>query len=1241
MIKRIYTAKKREWATSSQRLLREINSFVGINATDLIEFIRYDIEGLPSGCYEQAKTTIFSQPPLDLVYEEELPALPDYKLLAIENLPGQFNQRADSATKCLQLLTKDNSPIVTSAAIYAFAGVSEAELAKITAYLVNPVESRLASMQKPDTLKDNFPKAEPVKTIAGFIEWNKEKLEEYFATEGFAMSFADLKFVQDYFIGEKRNPTVTELKVIDTYWSDHCRHTTFNAKLSISIDSNNQHIHNAFELYKELFEKHNAKRKDKYHSLMDIATIAVKELSLQGALANLDISDEINACSIEVDVDVDGSSEKWLIMFKNETHNHPTEIEPFGGASTCLGGAIRDPLSGRVYVYQAMRITGSGDPREAIEDTLAGKLPQRAITTRAAQGYSSYGNQIGVSAGLLKEFYNSRFKAKRLETGYVIGGAPKENIKREKPKSGDVIILLGGATGRDGCGGATSSSKAHDDMSAETCGAEVQKGNPLIERNILRLFRNKQAANLIIKCNDFGAGGGSVAIGELADFLDIDLDAVPPKYAGLDGTELAISESQERMAVVVNKDNAELFIALASQENLDAVEVAKVTRSGKMRMFWQGDLIVDLKREFLNTNGVRQEAEAQITEHVDNYFSKDCIKIAEQAVSNPRQAILDCLSALSVCSQKGIGDMFDSTIGAASVLLPYGGKHQLTPSIIMAAKPPVKGETNTVTASSYGYPVDLLEISPFTGAVYSIVLALNKLIASGIPASTIRLSLQEYFMKLGTDKLRWGQPVAALLGALYAQINLNVAAIGGKDSMSGSFNELDVPPSLIAFAVGIGSAEKLISNVFYPGQKIYRLPLVRDNEFMPDFRYLKKLYGLINANIEMGNVVAGTVVENNVASTLAVSLMGEGAGFAFANADKDLFKPYYGDFILAIEDIEEFSLAKTEYLGVANDTGVLSGGNFEISFAELQDAFTAPLESIFPTVPPLAQGQASNLSYISGEFYQAKNLIAKPHVFIPIFPGTNGEYDLAKAFTRAGADVKSKVMKNRSSADIAQTISCFKKSIAESEIVAFPAGASLGGEPNGAGKYIAALFRERELADALIDLLYKRDGLILGIGDGFHALIKLGLLPYGKITRQTETAPTLTLNTIGHYISTIARVRIASNKGAWLCGAKVGDIYHTPISHNEARFICNEATLQELIDNGQIATQYVDFEGNATLKAPYNPSGSAMATEGLLSPDGRIFGKMGHSERIGKDLYKNVHGSCDMKVFENGVNYFK
>jgi len=1241
MIKRIFVTKKKEWATSSQRLRKELNSCLAINATDLIEFIRYDIDGLTDKDYEQVLATIFSQPPLDLVYEEELPSLPNYELLAIEILPGQFNQRADSATKSLQLITKDFSPIVKSATIYAIAGVSQDELVKVTSYLLNPVESRLASMQKPDTLQDNFPDPEPVKTIEGFVEWSEKGLQEYFETEGFAMSFADLKFVQDYFISEKRNPTVTELKVIDTYWSDHCRHTTFNTKLFIDIDSENQHIHNAFELYKELFEKHNAKRKDKYYSLMDIATIAAKELSSQGELANLDISDEINACSIEVDVDVDGKSEKWLVMFKNETHNHPTEIEPFGGASTCLGGAIRDPLSGRVYVYQAMRITGSADPREAIEDTLTGKLPQRTITTKAAQGYSSYGNQIGVSAGLLKEFYNPRFAAKRLEAGYVIGGAPKENIRREKPRTGDVIVLVGGATGRDGIGGATSSSKAHDDMSAETCGAEVQKGNPLIERNILRLFRNKQASNLIIKCNDFGAGGVSVAIGELADSLDINLDAVPLKYAGLDGTEIAISESQERMAVVIGKDDVELFIALASDENLDATVVAKVTKSGRMRMHWKGELIVDLKREFLNTNGTTQEAKAQIAEQVDNYFSEKCTQIAEISTDNPKQAILGCLSSLAACSQKGISNMFDSTVGGSSVLLPYGGKHQLTPSLIMASKPPVDGQTNTVTASTFGYPVELLELSPFTGSVYSIVLALNKLVASGIPASTIRLSLQEYFMKLGEDKLRWGQPVAALLGALYAQINLNVAAIGGKDSMSGSFNEIDVPPSLITFAVGIGSSEKIISNVFYPGQKIYRLPLVRDNDFMPDFKYLKKLYGLINANIEMGNVIAGSVVETNIVNTLATSLMGEGAGFAFANVDKELFKPYYGDFILAIEDIEKFKLAKTEYLGVTNDTGVFSGGNFEISYKELKDAFTAPLESVFPTVAPLAKGEINNISYSSSKAYKAKNLIAKPRVFIPIFPGSNGEYDLIRAFSRAGADVKSEVMLNRTVDQINQTIACFKKIIAESEIVAFPAGACLGGEPNGAGKYINALFREPELANAIEELLLKRDGLMLGIGDGFQALVKLGLLPYGKIMAQAIDAPALTLNSIGHYISTIARVRIASNNGAWLCNMKAGDVYHTPISNAEARFVCNDTALQDLIKNGQIATQYVDFEDNATLLAPFNPSGSTMAIEGLVSADGRIFGKMGHAERIGKDLYKNVPGNYDMKLFENGVDYFK
>jgi phosphoribosylformylglycinamidine synthase len=1242
MIKRIYSAKRGEYAVQADKLLRQINSFVGVSATDLKIFIRYDIQGLSEEYYEKAKSLIFSEAPLDCVYDETLPDLPGYKLIAIEILPGQYDQRADSARACLQLLTKGEPAKVRCATVYAISGINDEELNKIKGYLINPVESRPSEEKKPESLASNFPAAEPVKTISGFIDLTEEGLKEYFAREGFAMSFADLKFVQSYFKEEKRNPTVTELKVIDTYWSDHCRHTTFNAKLTkIEIDSDNEHIQKAYDLYRELYEKHNSKRKDKYASLMDIATISIKELSSQGFLDNLDVSDEINACSVEVDVDVNGRIEKWLIMFKNETHNHPTEIEPFGGASTCLGGAIRDPLSGRVYVYQAMRLTGCADPRESLEDTLAGKLPQRVITTKAAEGYSSYGNQIGVASGQVREIYNNRFKAKRMEAGYVIGGAPKENVRREKPKAGDVVILLGGDTGRDGCGGATSSSKAHDDMSMEKCGAEVQKGNPLLERNILRLFRNKKAARLIIKCNDFGAGGVSVAIGELADSLDINLNAVPVKYEGLDGTELAISESQERMAVVVNKDDAEEFIALAAEENLNAVEVAKVTRSGRMRMQWNDEIIVDLKRDFLNTNGVRQEVEAKISEHVDSYMTPEYEEILKVAHKDPKQAILQGLSSLSCCSQKGLAEMFDSTIGASCVLVPYGGVHQLTPAMVMAAKPPVDGETNTVTVSSYGYPVSLLEKSPFCGSVYSVILSINKLIAAGVPLNTIRLTFQEYFMKLGEDKLRWGQPLAALLGALYTQINLNVASIGGKDSMSGSFNELDVPPSLISFAMGIANSEKVISNVFKAGQKIYRIPLERDKDFIPDFKHLKKLYALINANIEMGNVTAAAVVENSPVITLATGLLGEGAGFAFAKVNEDLLKPFYGDFILAIEDIEKFNLINTEYLGVANDTGVLSGGNFEISFSEMVSAYTSTLEEIFPSKAQNPEIETPNLNYIVKETYKSRNLIAKPRVFIPLFPGTNGEYDMERAFSRAGAEVRSLVLKTRSALDIAASLAALKKGIAESEMLAFAGGLSGGGEPDGTAKFIATLFNHAELKEAVLDLLFKRDGLALGIGEGFKALLKLGLLPFGEMREQTPASPTLAPNTIGRHISSVVSLRVASNKGAWLNGLNVGDIYKAPVSHAEGRFVCEEKLLQELIDNGQIAAQYVDLQGNATMQPPYNPNGSTLAIEGLISPDGRIYGKMGHIERIGKDLYKNVQGKFDMRIFESGVKYFK
>ncbi len=973
---------------------------------------------------------------------------------------------------------------------------------------------------------------------------------------------------------------------------------------------------------------------------MDIATIAAKKLRKTGALDNLDISDEINACSVEVDVDNDGKNEKWLIMFKNETHNHPTEIEPFGGAATCLGGAIRDPLSGRTYVYQAMRVTGAADPTEKIENTLKGKLPQRVISRTAAEGYSSYGNQIGLATGLVSEMYHPRYKAKRLETGYVIGGAPKENIVRTKPKSGDLILLVGGETGRDGCGGATGSSKAHTEDSINECGAEVQKGNPLTERKLQRLFRRADVSRMIIKCNDFGAGGVSVAVGELANSLDIHLDKVPKKYAGLNTTELAISESQERMAVVINKNNLKKFIQLCGEENVNAVSIAEVTSSGKMRMFFNGKAVVDIKREFLDTNGVKQTTSATICERTISILTDENKQIIKTSKYDIKKAVLKDLSSLNVCSQKGMIEMFDSTIGASSVFMPLGGKYQLTPNIVMAAKPPVSGETNTATVSSYGCPVHLLEKSPFKGAIYSIVLSINKLVATGVGHTTIRLSLQEFFKRLRDDPKRWGSVTSALLGALYAQYHLGTAAIGGKDSMSGSFNELDVPPTLISFAMGVGKADTLISNVFTKGQKLFRIKLKRDKYFVPDFKYLKKLYNILNINIEKGNIEAATVVERNIMTDLIKSLVGEGSGISFAKTKIDMFTPAYGDFIVAVNDIEELNIEETEYIGIVDDTGLIKGADFVLTQEEVVDNFTSKLEKIFPTTA-FAEGEAKVFDYVVNETYKCKTKIAKPKIFLPVFPGTNCEYDTERKFKLAGGETDTIIVKNLSTNDIKQTIEKFAQTIRKSQIIAFPGGFSGGDEPEGSGKFIATTFRNPVIADAVYDLLQKRDGLILGICNGFQALVKLGLLPYGELRELDENSPTLTYNNIYRHVSSIANIRVSSNLSPWLNAVNVGDVFKVAISHGEGKFVASPSEIEKIVENGQIATQYVDLNGKVTMNSPHNPNGSMLGIEGITSPDGRIFGKMGHAERIGNNLYKNIGGVFDMKIFESGIRYFQ
>ena len=1245
MVKRIFVEKKEGYNVSAKKTTADIKNVVGINVDEVREFIRYDIEDLDEEVYAKAKTTIFSEQPVDNLYEE-LPDLKEYKLLVVEYLPGQYDQRADSAMQCVQLLSMAKRPLIKCAKLYAIKGADDKGFEKIKKYIINPVESREGSMEIPATLEQEVQLNLTVPVIEGFIDMSDEQIAEYHKKTGFAMSKEDLAFVRDYFKGEKRNPTESEIKVIDTYWSDHCRHTTFATELTdIKIDSNNPHVQKALDLYRDLYEEFNSKREDKYPCLMDIATIAVKKLKKEGKLDNLDVSDEINACSVEVDVDVDGKPQKWLIMFKNETHNHPTEIEPFGGAATCLGGAIRDPLSGRTYVYQAMRVTGSGDPTQDISTTLKGKLPQRVITKTAAAGYSSYGNQIGLSTGLVAEMYHENYRAKRLETGYVIAGAPKENVVRRKPVKGDIIVLLGGETGRDGCGGATGSSKAHTEKSVEVCGAEVQKGNPPTERKIQRLFRNKEVAQLIVKCNDFGAGGVSVAIGELADSLDIYLDKVPKKYEGLSGTELAISESQERMAVVLDKNDVEKFIEFSAKENLQATAVAEVTDNGRMRMFYAGNVIVDLKRKFLDTNGVKQRQNAHVDDNVSNYMDKLNEK-TEQLFDKGEfdQAVLSELSRLNVCSTKGLGEMFDGTIGAASVLMPFGGKYQLTPAIAMASKPPVEGFTDTATVSTYGCSPQLMTSSPFTGAIYSILLSLSKQVACGVDVKTVRLSLQEYFKRLNQDADRWGQPLAALLGALYAQIGFGVGAIGGKDSMSGTFEHIDVPPTLISFAMGIHKASKIITNTFdykSGAKNIWHIAIPKDEYGIPDFAKTLALYDAIKDECASGKIKAINVVEEGgVVASVFKACMGNKEGTDWNELSEDLFAPAFGDFVVLADEIGKLKEFDAQLVAVLNGTHTADLCGKELKMDVAAQSFEGTLDNVFPTTAP-ASGEVQNLIFCARKQPHVARNIVKPQVFIPVFPGTNCEYDTARAFERAGAKANILVIKNRSSKDIEDSAKEIVKALSQSQIIAFPGGFSGGDEPDGSGKFIATTFKNPRIAEAVMELLYKRDGLALGICNGFQALIKLGLVPYGDIREQTPQAPTLTFNNISRHVSTMVNIRIATNKSPWLSKVHVDDVFTVPVSHGEGRFVASKEELDKIIKNGQVATQYVDMTRNATMQSPFNPNGSMYAIEGIISPDGRVLGKMGHSERLDKDLYKNVEGNYDMKLFESGVDYFK
>ena len=1251
-VKRIFVEKRKGFDVEAVNLLADLKQNLGIKNAEAVRIInRYDISGLDGESFEKAKNTILSETNADTVYDEKISIGDEFKVFAMEYLPGQYDQRADSAAQCVQLLTQGERPQVVTAKVIAVSGnISDTDFKKIKDYLINPVESRLASFEKPESLdmKANVP--DNVAVIKGFTVWNDEEMEKYYSSMGFAMTLSDLKFCRDYFRDEEhRDPTVTELRVIDTYWSDHCRHTTFLTRLEkIEIEKGalSEAIENALKEYYSARDEIYGKDTKRDVSLMDMAIIGMKLLRKRGLIPDLDVSDEINACSIEVPVTIDGKTEKWLVQFKNETHNHPTEIEPFGGAATCLGGAIRDPLSGRAYVYQAMRVTGSGDPTLPFEKTMKGKLPSRKITTGAAQGYSSYGNQIGLATGQVTELYDMGYAAKRLEIGAVIGASPKENVVRGVPSEGDIIVLLGGRTGRDGCGGATGSSKAHTLESIETCGAEVQKGNPPTERKIQRLFRNEKAAKMIKRCNDFGAGGVCVAIGELADGLDIDLDKVRKKYDGLDGTELAISESQERMAVVLDKSDVDAFIALAGEENLEAYPVAIVAKNPRLTMKWRGDVIVSLSREFLNTNGVTQVATSYITApDADNCYRTSVPKALEGL--DTKTAFKKNLSRLECCSQRGLVERFDASIGAATVMMPFGGKTQLTPEDAMAAKLPLlKGETDDATAMSYGYIPGISRWSPFHGAAYAVAESLSKLAAIGADPLTSRLTFQEYFERLHEVPSRWGKPTAALLGALTAQINMGIPSIGGKDSMSGSFEDLDVPPTLVSFAVAMTKASKTISAEFKKsGSKVVYIPLPEDKATgLPAWEELKKVYKAIYALANDGKILAASVVrEGGAAAAVARMSFGNKIGFEFKNelTAKELFAPLSGSFVVELADGAEISDILYYDLGITVDAETITVNGETLTIDELIEEWNFKLEGVFPTKSYCPANEQEIPLYTERNTSSPVIKTAKPKVFIPVFPGTNCEIDTARAFEKAGAEPKLLIVKNLTPAAIEETISEMVKLIDDAQMVMLPGGFSGGDEPDGSGKFIATTFRNPRVSEAVARLLNQRDGLMLGICNGFQALIKLGLVPYGEIRELKADDPTLTFNTIGRHISHMAYTRVTSTKSPWFSSVNAGDVFSVPISHGEGRFVVSDEMLQKLIANGQIATQYVDLNGKQADTIEFNPNGSVCAIEGITSPDGRVLGKMGHSERKGDNLYKNVPFEKDQKIFESGVKYFK
>ena len=1252
-VKRVYVEKKPGFAVQADDLRHEIKSYLGIKDVESVRvLIRYDVENISDETFEKACNGIFSEPPVDILYQEEFPVADGCRIFSVEFLPGQFDQRADSAIQCVQFIKEDEQPVIKTAITYVIEGrdgvISDEEFEAIKAHCINPVDSRETGMEKPDTLVTKFDEPADVIIFDGFKDMAEEQLKELYSSLGLAMTFKDFLHIQKYFKGEEdRDPSMTEIRVLDTYWSDHCRHTTFSTELTDVTFGEGDYKEPIEDTYKQYLADHSEifkGREDKFVCLMDLALMAMRKLKKEGKLADQEESDEINACSIVVPIKVDGVEEEWLVNFKNETHNHPTEIEPFGGAATCLGGAIRDPLSGRTYVYQAMRVTGAADPTVSVKDTMKGKLPQKKLVREAAHGYSSYGNQIGLATGAVKEIYHPNYVAKRMEIGAVLGAAPRRAVIRETSDPGDIIILLGGRTGRDGCGGATGSSKVHTEESIETCGAEVQKGNPPTERKIQRLFRREEVSKLIKKCNDFGAGGVSVAIGELADGLKVDLDKVPKKYAGLDGTEIAISESQERMAVVVDPKDVDEFMGYAKEENLEAVCVAVVTEEPRLVLSWRGKEIVNLSRAFLDTNGAHQET----TVAVDIPNRKDSILVREE-VGDVKEKWMTTLKDLNVCSQKGLVEMFDGSIGAASVFMPHGGKYQMTETQAMVAKLPVlTGDCDTVTMMSYGFDPYLSTWSPYHGAIYAVTESVAKIVAAGGDHSKIRFTFQEYFRRMTEDPHRWSQPFAALLGAYDAQLGFGLPSIGGKDSMSGTFEDIDVPPTLVSFAVDVATEKDIITpELKKAGNKLVWLRIETDEYDVPVYEKVMDQYAKFTEDIHSGKIVSAYALDRHgIVAAVSKMAFGNRMGVTLEhNVDeRDLFAPAFGDIIAEVpaDKVGELSITYM-VIGEVTEEPVLAYKDVKITIADAEEAWKGTLEKVFPTNSG-AEGQDEKVEtgvYETSDIYICNHKIAQPTVFIPVFPGTNCEYDSAKAFERAGAKTNVKVFKNMNASDIIDSVNVFEKAINDAQIIMFPGGFSAGDEPDGSAKFFATAFQNAKMKEAVEKLLGERDGLVLGICNGFQALVKLGLVPNGTITGQTEDSPTLTYNTIGRHISKMVYTKVVSNKSPWLSGAKLGGVYTNPASHGEGRFVASKEWLDKLIANGQVATQYCDPQGNVSMDETWNINGSYLAIEGITSPDGRVFGKMAHSERRGRSVAMNIYGEQDLKIFESGVKYFK